>query len=344
MSEYCGIMKEAYNPVIPIKVKLSGENNMKQERREFSHRIYKNEPNARLGQILGGKFVKYRGAWDKALTGNEIPNFPLDMSIDIIDNCNLSCTFCYRHHGMSSKNKMSYKLFKKIIDECSCHSLPAVTFGFGEPLMHPDIVRMVEYANISGVLDTIISTNGVLLTQAMSKSLIRNNLRKLHVSIDATTKETYKKVRGYDLDKIEHNIHNFIKIRNEHGTQLPLLRVSFIHLAENKHELDLFIKKWVDVADYIDIQEYFSTQNVDKLSNIKVEKFDCPNVNRGLNITVNGDIRACCSFYSKHLKLGNIDTTSICNIWHSKEVEAIRNSFKTKDYYLACRNCYGEKV
>jgi len=313
------------------------------EKRDYTNRFYKEDPNKKLAKIFGEKFTEYRNEWDKATTGEEIPDFPLSIAIDIIDDCNSKCTFCYRRNHENSKTRMDFYTYKKIIDEGWVYDLPSIGFGYGEPLMHPDIIDMVKYASNKEVLDIILTTNGTLLSQEMSISLIKAGLTKLHVSVDAFSKETYKKLRGGDLHVIEHNIRTFLEIRENHKTKLPLLRLSFVCLDENKHELDLFIEKWEEVVDYIDIQEHFPNTNIDNLLDIKVNDFYCTQPNREIDIKPNGDIQACCTFYSKHLKFGNINNgDTIYDIWKGK-MEDLRNSFKTKKYYLVCKNCFGCK-
>ena len=65
---------------------------------------------------------------------------------------------------------------------------------------------------------------------------------RLFVSIDAATEETYNKVRipvskrlleENRLKKLENNVKNFIKLKNDLNKRLPLTRVSFVALKEN---------------------------------------------------------------------------------------------------------------
>ena len=61
---------------------------------------------------------------------------------------------------------MEFDLFKKIIDDCN--DLEHLCMhNWGEPLLHKDIFRMIEYAKNKGVNYVVMNTNGTLLTDKM---------------------------------------------------------------------------------------------------------------------------------------------------------------------------------
>lgn len=63
--------------------------------------------------------------------------------LEITSKCNLRCLHCYNESGIL-KNEISFELFKRLIDEFD--EKPDITFSGGEPLLHPDIWKMLEYA------------------------------------------------------------------------------------------------------------------------------------------------------------------------------------------------------
>ena len=82
-------------------------------------------------------------------------------------------------------------------------------------------------------------------------------MTRIQISIDATTQETYDKVRpGGNYDKIIKNVHNFIKLREKLKNNLPLVRVNFVKTELNHRELNDFINLWKDKVDMIGIQEF----------------------------------------------------------------------------------------
>ena len=69
------------------------------------------------------------------------------------------------------------------------------------------------------------------------------------------------------LEKIENNIKSFINLRNSLNKKLPLVRVSFVALKSNVHEVDMFINKWIDIVDTVEIQKENSIEIYDELLN-----------------------------------------------------------------------------
>ena len=66
---------------------------------------------------------------------------------------------------------MDFSLFRKIVDESKGRTeLLYMANGVGEPLIHPNIIEMIEYANKNGI-HTILGTNGTLLTRDLTNRL-----------------------------------------------------------------------------------------------------------------------------------------------------------------------------
>ena len=66
--------------------------------------------------------------------------------------------------------------------------------GYGEPLSHPRILDMIEQAKKAGYSVSLI-TNGILLTEQVTRRLIDLRLDKLWVSLDGASPECYADVR-----------------------------------------------------------------------------------------------------------------------------------------------------
>lgn len=82
--------------------------------------------------------------------------------------------------------------------------LRSVKLSGGEPLLHPDIYRVLEYLYNSNI-DIIIETNGTLCTKEMVQLLGRFKIRLVSVSLDSSIPESHDSIRGvsgsFDLVK-----------------------------------------------------------------------------------------------------------------------------------------------
>ena len=72
-------------------------------------------------------------------------DFPNRITIELTNQCNVSCSFCPRQKINMEIGFMDIKLYKKIIDEASSH-LPVklVLFFRGESMLHPQFIECLQ--------------------------------------------------------------------------------------------------------------------------------------------------------------------------------------------------------
>jgi MoaA/NifB/PqqE/SkfB family radical SAM enzyme len=128
--------------------------------------------------------------------------------IEVTNECTLNCRTCMRNMWNEPMGKMTAEVFSKVIAGLRQVSPPPMVFfgGFGEPLLHPEIVEMVIQAKNIGCPVELI-TNGTLLTPEISKALLEAGIDALWISIDGATTESYGDVRvGATLPKVIENL------------------------------------------------------------------------------------------------------------------------------------------
>jgi len=134
--------------------------------------------------------------------------FPLMIVISIIYPCNYGCPNCpytdgnseirqfyHQHHG----DLFPVPLWRKIADECGEYSAWMRCTGGGEPMLHPQMVDMVEYAKARGAR-IWMNTNGSMFGplpryREKLERLIRAGTDLIEFSMDAADAETYAIVR-----------------------------------------------------------------------------------------------------------------------------------------------------
>jgi MoaA/NifB/PqqE/SkfB family radical SAM enzyme len=171
--------------------------------------------------------------------------------IEPTNRCNLSCVTCIRHSWNEALGEMSISNFSRIIENLQHFTSPPDIFfgGLGEPLSHPHIVDMIRQAKTLGSAIELI-TNGTLLTESLSESLIDAGLDTLWVSLDGATPESYTDVRlGAAFSEVLANIAAFRKARwnkNYHGYtdfhMKPRLGIEFVAMKRNIKDLPAVIK------------------------------------------------------------------------------------------------------
>ena len=152
--------------------------------------------------------------------------------------CNLNCPMCMRHSWDEPGGSMPMATFRALLAGVrKVKSVKSFSFwGIGEPLMHPDIFKMIRSAKDSGCQTEMI-TNGILLTPERAKGLIRSGLDALIVSLEGTSPKSYEKSRESDFHLLMDNLEGFNRLKAESSSQTPKLGLEFVISKQNINEL-----------------------------------------------------------------------------------------------------------
>jgi MoaA/NifB/PqqE/SkfB family radical SAM enzyme len=105
---------------------------------------------------------------------------PILAQIIPIRRCNLTCSYCNEYDGFSEPVPTAAMLQR--VDQLAALGT-TITLSGGEPLLHPELERIIHRIRGHGILATLI-TNGYLLTPDRIRKLNRAGLDYLQLSID----------------------------------------------------------------------------------------------------------------------------------------------------------------
>jgi MoaA/NifB/PqqE/SkfB family radical SAM enzyme len=169
--------------------------------------------------------------------------------VEITNECNLNCSTCMRNVWDAKYGGMSAETFERILSGLDgLEQKPELFFGgYGEPLSHPACLDMIEQAKMSGHPVSLIS-NGILLTEQVSRRLIELKLDKLWVSLDGASPECYADVRLGDALPVV--IENLTRLRMQKyqifglstWAGVPKLGIAFVAMRRNIHDLTEIIR------------------------------------------------------------------------------------------------------
>ena len=252
--------------------------------------------------------------------------------IEPTNTCNLRCTFCFVTDGMTRDGGfMDFNLFKKIIDDCT--DLEHLCMhNWGEPLLHKDIFRMIEYAKNKGVNYVVMNTNGTLLTDKMINRIVNSKLDIIRFSIDGSA-ETFKRVRGVELENIEKNIKKLKIIKEK---KRPELKMGVVFTVEEDTERDAeeYINHWEKIVDHVRLQPKLITS---PRTEVCPEPFGKDYGK--LVVLWDGRVIPCCVDYNANLMIGNIQNDTIPNLWRSEKLDLLREQHLKGDFPNTCANC-----
>jgi len=144
---------------------------------------------------------------------------------------------------------MDTAVFDKLIAELPGSVARIFFAGIGEPLAHPDIIRMVRQAKGAGRRVELIS-NGMLLSRDVAAELVAAGLDTLWISLDSTEVESFEAIRaGADFSTIMENIRGFNRLRFYPYNYTPRyarpkveLGVSFVLMKSNLEQFSKLLK------------------------------------------------------------------------------------------------------
>jgi MoaA/NifB/PqqE/SkfB family radical SAM enzyme len=136
--------------------------------------------------------------WRMIAKGLLSTRHPVLAHIIPIRRCNLSCTYCNEFDNYS-KPVATEEMFRRI-DRLASFGTTIITISGGEPLLHPDLEKIIHHVRSRGAIAGLI-TNGYLLTVERINRLNRAGLDQLQISIDNVQPDEVSKKSLKVLDK-----------------------------------------------------------------------------------------------------------------------------------------------
>lgn len=165
-----------------------------------------------------------------------VPSHPEVAQIEVTNRCNFSCPMCQRPHLGVKLEDMGFELYKKVVDKLDGVREVDLT-GWGEPLLHPKIVEMINYAKKKGKWVSLTS-NGSLLTKKLSKKLIEAGLDSISISLDdINPPETGSLV--HPITTQIKNTENFIKKIKRQKKELEAVIQATLHKGRQDKILEI---------------------------------------------------------------------------------------------------------
>jgi len=283
--------------------------------------------------------------------------FPSQVIVDITELCNLACIHC--PHPMFKKSKyyggrsLGPDLSAKMADEVRQHGQNITQYirycAEGEPLIHPHVYEMLEYAVRNSGVTVTLTTNGTLMNEKRSEHLLATGVDVIDISIDAFTPETYTKIRvNGDLNVTRANVLRLLHMVKQPSVHTKVV-VSYVEQPENVHETRDFEAFWKDNgADYVVVRRLHSaagavTAIADMMRKANAEEVRRPCLYPWERIVLNprGYLCFCPADWTHGSTIVDYRTTTIYETWQGQFYQELREAHLSNDFthHKFCGQC-----
>lgn len=127
------------------------------------------------------------------------------LRVSVTDRCNLRCFYCMPADVVFRPRDelLSFEEIERFVRAVTPLGVTKFRLTGGEPLVRADLHKLVRLLSaVPGVADLALTTNGMLLDE-QADELKAAGLRRINISLDALTEETFQKIsRRTGLDRV----------------------------------------------------------------------------------------------------------------------------------------------
>jgi radical SAM protein with 4Fe4S-binding SPASM domain len=275
--------------------------------------------------------------------------------------CFFKCTMCpfaeeETRDLYKSQSEMSFQTLEKIVASIPNDSYRSFDISaIGETLQFSQLPDFIAYMKQKKPLvNTIVSTNGVLLTESLLLRLAEAGLDNLQVSLFAYSPEDhYLITKTHTYEKVCENLRQAGLLKKKLGLKKPYLQTFILEARETLDKVKPFLDYW---SQYVDFSFSRPLYNVSRQIEGLTPAFEPTPPSRrypcimpwySAAVRSNGDVLNCYTFHwhkeSVNQILGNINDQSLRDIWANPEFQYFRESHMrlALDEFPVCLSCDG---
>ena len=266
--------------------------------------------------------------------------------VEITNVCNLSCAFCPK--TKRAPRTMTAEEFAIVLDRLKGHVTYVYLHVMGEPLLHPQLARLMALAEARG-MKICITTNGTLLGKRSGELLAAKNLHKISVSLHSfegndralSEERAYlEEVWDFAAKASARGVIVALRLWNEGGAE-----------TLNRGILD-FLREKLGSSDWPETRDG-SFRLADHLYLERAQKFDWPDLDADetdaqfcyalrdqLGVLADGTVVPCCLDHEGDLALGNLFEDDLDTTLSNTRARELRRGFSRRQpTEELCRRC-----
>ncbi|HSP17100.1 MAG TPA: GTP 3',8-cyclase MoaA [Thermoanaerobaculia bacterium] len=130
-----------------------------------------------------------------------------DLRISITDRCNFRCVYCMprevfgRDFAFLERSQLlTFEEIARVAQSFARLGVEKIRLTGGEPLIRRNVERLIEMlANVGGIHDITMTTNGSLLTRQKARALKDAGLQRITISLDTLDEAEFRKINDVHM-------------------------------------------------------------------------------------------------------------------------------------------------
>lgn len=288
------------------------------------------------------KLTMLAQTWIAYRRKNEVCNYPpTRVWVEPTDYCTLQCRFCgNRLLRDEERGFMDFELFRQLADEVSGRVQQLNLFHRGEPLLHPQICDMIGYASSRG-LRTRIHTNGIMLSEGLSREIVTAGLTVISFSFDGYDREMYEANRpGADFDHVLGNIVRFLELKRTTGSREPFVVIELMEITDLPlNEIRKRRRQFLSMFEALPLDKFVIRRPHNWAGLIKTDlntmcgqgRIPCPLLWHALVVFWDGRVMPCPQDFFGVLQIGDACKESLFECWNGYRIRQLRREMSRPD-------------
>ena len=167
--------------------------------------------------------------------------------VEVTDDCNLSCSFCFASSGPGGDHRSTAELDALLDTVVEAGGRP-IQFSGGEPTVRDDLPELVTRARDRGIDHVEVNTNGIRLAteDGYARTLADAGVTAVYLQFDGLRAGTYERIRGVDLREEKHAALDACR-----AADLPVVLVPTVVPGVNDDEMGDIVRFALDNRDVI---------------------------------------------------------------------------------------------
>ncbi|MBF0110396.1 MAG: radical SAM protein [Magnetococcales bacterium] len=291
---------------------------------------------------------------EKSIKSSKIRSLPYFIKIEPTPKCHLYCPGCwhsrkeFKKKFVNSRN-ITVEEVGRIIEPVSSTLVAVSLSQMGEPLLHRDLVDMIEKIHSFNVAVTFPTNLSVPMKDDWIDRFVLSGVDAVLVGLDGLSRETYEQYRkGGNFDLVVNNVRRIAAAKKRLGRSRPRLVWKFIVFDHNAHEVHEVPQKYREMG-FDDYEIVLDNHLMDEFVALERSpdmggsgKRSCFWPYGLMVVEYDGQVQPCCT---SGFRLGNAIETDTREIWHGPSYETIRRGFSSstpvEEVHPVCRLCLG---